>query len=294
MLRLNLICACAMALLMCGSLRADDPFEDNQEGQPIETSRRILIMQKDGDAVDAVLNFQAFPDGNNPFGNFPVPRIDKERLMIGAQLRALQPGVHGLIGIDEGMGVFVHHVVQDGPAQKAGMLDRDLILDINGSPVGTPEEVIEAISQSKGKEIAVKLRRGQENLELKLTPKKAEKVLTGENSPFENGNIQIQQGSSIELDINGKKYTGKEALEQLKKNPELAPNFVLPGVQFKDFGEIEVVGPGVMIPPLRDPSGFNHSGAKMNQLEKEVKELRKQHEETMKALEKLMKKLDEK
>jgi regulator of sigma E protease len=75
----------------------------------------------------------------------------------------------------------VGEVSPDFPAEKAGLKKGDLILAIDGKDISKWEELQQIITNSKGKELLLKVKRDSEILEIKVTPKPfTEKSLFGE------------------------------------------------------------------------------------------------------------------
>ncbi len=58
------------------------------------------------------------------------------------------------------------------PARKAGVKDGDVILAVNGEPVDSFQDVVKIVSKSVGREVELKLRRGEEELSLSMMPVK--------------------------------------------------------------------------------------------------------------------------
>lgn len=56
------------------------------------------------------------------------------------------------------------------PAKDAGILAKDIITEINGSPVKTVSEVADAIGSSEGKAIGIKVIRGDQTFDVTLSP----------------------------------------------------------------------------------------------------------------------------
>jgi serine protease Do len=57
---------------------------------------------------------------------------------LGVQIRALDPAKAKALGLDPPQGVYVHDVLNDQPAQQAGIQVGDVILSFNGKQVTTP------------------------------------------------------------------------------------------------------------------------------------------------------------
>ena len=65
---------------------------------------------------------------------------------------------------------IVDSVIADGPAEKAGLKAKDLILTFNGAPMVFRSQLITAISANGGKTVEVTVDRGGETLHLQVTP----------------------------------------------------------------------------------------------------------------------------
>lgn len=67
-------------------------------------------------------------------------------------------------------GVMVTHVFRDSAARAAGLRSRDVIVDVNGQPVHTVEEVVHAVSRGAlGESFTLRIRRGDEYREFVLS-----------------------------------------------------------------------------------------------------------------------------
>ncbi len=71
--------------------------------------------------------------------------------------------------------------VQEGPAQQAGILSGDMIVAIDGKKVTQWEDIRGMLQESRGKEVTVEVKRGEEVLTMKMTPvQKEAKNIFGE------------------------------------------------------------------------------------------------------------------
>jgi regulator of sigma E protease len=76
----------------------------------------------------------------------------------------------------------IGEVVKDKPAAKAGVLAGDLVVAINGSPINRWDELAKRIAQSKSEQVALTIKRGQQELTFHMTPEqRASKNLFGES-----------------------------------------------------------------------------------------------------------------
>ncbi len=90
-------------------------------------------------------------------------------------LRLLPPEMasrlRGAVGVEERPGALVRHVVPDGPAERAGLRRRDLLLRLGGSELGSRLELTEAIARLQpGTAVEVRLLRGFEAVTLQVVP----------------------------------------------------------------------------------------------------------------------------
>ncbi|KAM4542551.1 serine protease HTRA2, mitochondrial-like [Odontesthes bonariensis] len=65
-------------------------------------------------------------------------------------------------------GILIHRVIMGSPANRAGMLPGDIVVEINGVKVNTSEEIYKAVRSSNN--ISMMVRRGSELLQLRVTP----------------------------------------------------------------------------------------------------------------------------
>ena len=70
-------------------------------------------------------------------------------------------------GITDGQGALITEVVEDSPAQKAGLKAGDVIVGYNGSELDNVEELVEAVREtSVGKEVGIRVMRHRRSLTL--------------------------------------------------------------------------------------------------------------------------------
>jgi len=88
-------------------------------------------------------------------------RIDPDRPVLGINLA----------GPAENGGVTLEGVMENSPAQKAGLQAGDVVTEINGDVVNTPEELVRSVSEFKaGEKLTISYQRGdgEEEIEIKL------------------------------------------------------------------------------------------------------------------------------
>jgi regulator of sigma E protease len=91
----------------------------------------------------------------------------------------------GELIIPDGFRPYVAEVMKDSPAEKAGLLSGDIIVSINGQPLGSSSEFIEIVSQSAGVELQAKVVRASDTLNLAVTPGSDGKIGIAINDIFE-------------------------------------------------------------------------------------------------------------
>lgn len=69
-------------------------------------------------------------------------------------------------------GILIHRVILGSPANRAGMLPGDIVLEINGTKVSTSEEIYQAVHSSD--KITMVVQRGNDLLKLHMTPEYTE------------------------------------------------------------------------------------------------------------------------
>ncbi len=88
-----------------------------------------------------------------------------DRGFVGVQIRTIDEVFAKKLGLDKVEGVVVHDVVKDSPAQKAGLEPMDVILEINGAPVKTSNELQNKIALHRaGEKIKLTLWRDKKKI----------------------------------------------------------------------------------------------------------------------------------
>ena len=115
-----------------------------------------------------------------PVRETPTPQVNEKRVVIGAVLQPLPKGLHGLLGLDDGNGFLVTHVLKSGPAAKAGMQEHDLLLKINDESMTSIRQLRDRLNDLGEVKIDVTIRRKQDLHHLKLQPVLRSKINPGE------------------------------------------------------------------------------------------------------------------
>lgn len=79
----------------------------------------------------------------------------------GLRVRALTRQIADALGLQEGQGVLVDHVVAGGPAQRAGVRAGDILLQMDGQPVTRPGDISLILARGSGARQVAVLRDGK-------------------------------------------------------------------------------------------------------------------------------------
>ncbi|MDZ7262862.1 MAG: PDZ domain-containing protein [candidate division KSB1 bacterium] len=92
-----------------------------------------------------------------------------EQGWIGVYVENLTPELREELGVKERFGVVVSEVVEDSPAEKAGIKEDDVILKLDGRRIRKYQDLIREVRRKEpGQEIEVEIVRGKEYKTLKL------------------------------------------------------------------------------------------------------------------------------
>ncbi len=102
---------------------------------------------------------------------------------IGVEPADLSPDLMETFGVKARHGVLVTGVLQSGPAAQAGLRPGDVIVDVNGKPIGNVSELLTLVAALKpGAPAAFKVQRRDERLELNVDARRAAAPARGERS----------------------------------------------------------------------------------------------------------------
>ncbi|MCW7473794.1 S1C family serine protease [Leptospira levettii] len=95
------------------------------------------------------------------------------RAWIGAALQYISPRDIAQLGLKNNQGAIIQRIQKGAPADKAGLQEMDVIVEIDGKPVRTPDEIVGIIVNSKiGKRIELKIIRNKNEILTSITPEK--------------------------------------------------------------------------------------------------------------------------
>lgn len=89
---------------------------------------------------------------------------------LGVKMQKLTSELREGLGVDASKGVLVTEVIEDSPAEKAGLEEGDVIIKIDGHTVTSPSKLRSAIREKGiGDEVAIVVQRDDETKEYKVT-----------------------------------------------------------------------------------------------------------------------------
>ncbi|XP_033844448.1 serine protease HTRA2, mitochondrial-like [Periophthalmus magnuspinnatus] len=111
--------------------------------------------------------------------NSRLSGLEHKRRYIGVMMLTLTPSIITELKLRDPMfpddvthGILIHRVIVGSPANRAGMLPGDIVLEINGTEVKTSEEIYTAVHSSD--RITMLVQRGHKLIQLQMTPEIAE------------------------------------------------------------------------------------------------------------------------
>jgi PDZ domain len=105
-----------------------------------------------------------------------LAELAPNKLWLGVGLKSIEGDLSEFLGSDKG--VLVEDVQENSPAGKAGLLKGDLLLSVDGTELNGPNDLLTFMKSAKeGEALTLKLRRKNEEKEIKVTPELRPKEL---------------------------------------------------------------------------------------------------------------------
>jgi len=173
----------------------------------------------------------ASPSGGNIGIGFAVPssfarpiidQIKKSgsviRACIGIKFRPIEK-LGASFGLGEDVGVIVHEVLPDSPAEKAGIIVGDVILKYNGHEIKNNKKLPKLVAETPvGTTVEVQLLSKGKNKTVKMQLKECEPVNLASNIKDKNGNAIVPDGTNIQGMVVSKLTPGIREKFKVKTN----------------------------------------------------------------------------
>lgn len=199
-----------------------------------ETTTEIL--DRDGNVIDGG---DQSPSPDEPGSNNRDPEEHEPRPWIGLRVQVAPEALSAQLGLEPGEGAVVDAVAQDGPAADAGVKINDLLLEIDGRKIGSPEDLRGALDACEvGQQVHLGLlRRGREHLATVLLgeqPDGEEMADSGAHPDRDPADVQVEAGGldgqrtrnprtkRVEVEVSGDSL---KMLDEVLANPNLPEEF---------------------------------------------------------------------
>ncbi|MDQ6957245.1 MAG: RIP metalloprotease RseP, partial [Mariprofundaceae bacterium] len=113
--------------------------------------------------VGTEVNITYARDGVTSSVNMPVKEFEQDALLINVAEDGL--------GLSLGTQVFVDSVIPNSPAEQAGLITGDQIIQFDGQDIGSTRDLIRSIQEHAGQSLTLGILRANTNLQLAVTPK---------------------------------------------------------------------------------------------------------------------------
>lgn len=119
----------------------------------------------------------AGPDSHDTFVKHFEWSTGKSRL--GVLVHGLTPELRAHFGAPADRGLLVARVEPGSPAAKAGISVGDVLLEVGGTPIDRASDVLEALSATSGKPVAVAVIRDHQRKTIDVTPASTKTTASG-------------------------------------------------------------------------------------------------------------------
>ena len=161
---------------------------------------------------------------SGPGGSMMFAPMAMGRGRLGVRVEKLNDDLGQALGAEGDHGVLVVEVLEDTPAQKAGIRAGDVIVRVEGDEVDTPEALVKALARHDGKVDLTVLRRGsQRNVQAELQSRSELRAFSRESRDrgYAPRNPEPGQGNRVyrERTKDGNRDDGdlREEIRQLKQ-----------------------------------------------------------------------------
>ena len=203
---------------------------------------------------------------------------------IGVSLESLDDALRTHLGLSEGKGVLLSDIVKDSPAEKAGLLKHDIVLEMSGKPIDKVETLVALVQANKEKNTNVIVLREGKPLNLAIAGKARKVEETANAAKYLLYNRRVRAADSLGSTLNYTNSTGTTL-----GTPE--PTFGTPGWKSATSMGNMVANPKRIAPP-QDAIDLR---AKIDQIDKSLKALNRIEnlENEIKSLHEALEKINE-
>jgi serine protease Do len=141
----------------------------NAQGQVIGINTLIARQSSGGVAVEGI-NFAISINQIKSILEQLITTGKVTRAYLGVYIQDITGSIEESFGVKAGQGVLVSDTISGSPAEQAGIKSGDVIVKVNGMPVGSTDELIQEISTKPvGSEVTLDIVRDKEALQMKVT-----------------------------------------------------------------------------------------------------------------------------
>ena len=184
----------------------------NTEGEVIGINTLIIRQNRQGIPLTG-LNFAISVDSVKKVLPELIKEEEVDRAWLGVYIQNLTARMSTKFGVAPGQGVLVAEVVQDSPADKAGIKAGDLITEVSGEDIENPSQLQEEIMYREvGARINITVKRGEGTKKVTVTLGKR----TGQEKEDTNLNQYTAANYGLTLQENSPALTEKYDLSREK------------------------------------------------------------------------------
>jgi membrane-associated protease RseP (regulator of RpoE activity) len=114
------------------------------------------------------------------FAQEALPSHENPQHWVGVFCRPLDETLRTQLHIPAGQGVVIDGVAAESPAAEAGLQSHDILIAVNGEPLGDASELLKFVEEAGGKKLTFKLIRQGKEQTVKVTPAARPKGPAGE------------------------------------------------------------------------------------------------------------------
>lgn len=155
---------------------------------------------------------------------------------IGVQIQSVDQTMASALGLDKAQGVLIQSLVKGGAGETAGLLERDVIMSVDGKEVNEANELQSYIAtRHPGDVVTLKLVRDGKTIEKKVTLKPREEETTVKASNKEESKEESNEERSIVVSLDDIGMSVRSLKPEEKKTADVDKGVIVEEV--KPYGE---------------------------------------------------------